>query len=110
MKQQITSLEQLRNLPVENNEKDGGNFVSGFVIGGLMAAASVFLFSTKKGERTMERLQMLWKRFQHDAGGEVGHIGQELKQSQRPLLQSLGEIMGHVADDLGKEKKRKRKI
>lgn len=53
-------------LPVESTDhgKGGGNFAAGLFVGGLAAAAGMFLFGTKKGAKVTQDLKKHWQKLE----------------------------------------------
>lgn len=65
-----------------NNNKSGGNFFSGFLLGALVGAAIVFLFGTKKGKR-------LLKAISEEGAGNISNLLEKVERSV-----DLDEISG----------------
>jgi gas vesicle protein len=83
-------------------------FLPGLVFGAFAGIAGMFLFSTKKGQKTLEHMKKTWKKVEPQVEKELETAGQKLDKSGKPVLQALGEIVQYVAEGLGKTTKKKK--
>jgi len=51
--------------------KGGGNFAAGLFVGGIAAAAGMFLFGTKKGAKVTEDLKKHWQKLEMSLSQEI---------------------------------------
>ncbi len=91
-----------------NNEQDtdngGGSFVTGIVLGTLVGVAGMFMFGTKKGKKTVARVQKKWQEFEPALEQGIEQTQDGLKKSKRPFFQAVSEIVDYVADHLETQK------
>ena len=55
----------------DQKQQHGGHFAAGLFLGGLAAAAGVFLFGTKKGEKVTKDLKKNWGKLQQNLAQEI---------------------------------------
>lgn len=82
------------------------SFLPGLVFGAFAGVAGMFLFGTKKGQKTVERMKQTWKKVEPQVEKELEAAGHKLEKSGKPTLQALGEIVEYVAEGLGKTSSR----
>ena len=92
----------------ESTHHDAG-FLPGLVFGAFAGVAGMFLFGTKKGLKTVDRIKKTWKKVEPQVEKELEAAGHKLEKSGKPTLQALGEIVEYVAEGLGKTTRIKRK-
>lgn len=63
MSNELSNEQGLSKEPSEQN-KGGGNFAAGLFVGGLAAAAGMFLFGTKKGAKVTQDLKKHWQKME----------------------------------------------
>lgn len=88
----------------EPQEQEGGSFTAGLVLGTLVGVAGMFLFGTKKGQKTMAQLQKRWEKLQPSVQDGLVQTEESLKKSKKPFFQAIGEIVEYVADHLESQK------
>ncbi|MBF8249570.1 MAG: hypothetical protein HW400_171 [Candidatus Levybacteria bacterium] len=59
---------------MENNNKSGNNFFSGFLLGALLGAAIVLLFVTKKGKKILKAIS-------EEGEGKISNILNKIESS-----------------------------
>ncbi len=86
-----------------------GGFLSGLVFGAFAGIAGMFLFGTKKGQKTMSQMKKVWTKVEPQVESELEKAGHKLVKTDKPVLQALGEVVQYVAEKLeegqGKRKK-----
>ena len=92
--------------PVEPHDN---GFLPGLVFGTFAGIAGMFLFGTKKGQKTVERMKKTWKKVEPEVELELEKAGHKLEKTNKPVLQALGEIAQYVAEKLDEGKGKKRK-
>ncbi|KKS31744.1 MAG: hypothetical protein UU93_C0014G0006 [Candidatus Amesbacteria bacterium GW2011_GWA2_42_12] len=93
----------------ESAHHDAG-FLPGLIFGAFAGVAGMFLFGTKKGQKTVERMKKTWKKVEPQVEKELEMAGHKLEKTGKPTLQALGEIVEYVVEGLGKDSsKRKHK-
>src|SRR3989344_1313464 len=85
---------------MQTQEKDSGGFGAGIVLGALTGAVGMFLFGTKKGEKTLHKLKQKWESIKPKIEAELEQEGHVLEKSKKPFSQAVGEIVDYVADSL----------
>lgn len=84
-------------------------FLPGLVFGAFAGIAGMFLFGTKKGQKTVLNMKKTWAKVEPQVEKELELAGHKLEKSKKPILQAIGEIVEYVAEGLGKTTKTKRK-
>jgi len=56
--------QQLSKLQKSSEQPEGGHFVTGFVVGGLVGALGYFMLGTKKGHKKLGELQKEWEKYE----------------------------------------------
>lgn len=79
-----------------------GGFLPGLVFGTFAGVAGMFLFGTKKGQKTVLNMKKTWARVEPQVEKELEVAGHKLEKSKKPILQAIGEIVEYVAEGLGK--------
>ncbi len=82
------------------SEKEGGSFSAGLVLGAIAGVSGMFLFGTKKGNKTLEKLKLHWEKMQPKIEAELEERGHQLERSKKPFLQAIREIVDYVAETL----------
>ncbi len=77
-------------------------FLPGLVFGAFAGIAGMFLFGTKKGQKTVLNMKKTWAKVEPQVEKELEVAGHKLEKSKKPMLQALGEIVEYVAEGLGK--------
>ena len=77
------------------NEKDCGNFLKGFVIGGILGALAGIFFAPKSGKELRSDLK--------EKGSEVLKDGKEIYADARTRAKEIIEEAKHQAKELKKE-------
>ncbi|HKY73888.1 MAG TPA: hypothetical protein VJ246_01090 [Patescibacteria group bacterium] len=91
----------MNNTDLEVQEKhEGGSFFSGLMFGAFAGIAGMFLFGTKKGQKTVVQAKKAWSKIEPQVEQELVQTGHRLQKSPKPFLQAFGEIIGYVADKL----------
>jgi len=95
--------------PVSPESQHDGGFFSGLVFGAFAGIAGMFLFGTKKGQKTVMLLKKKWEKVEPQVEEELEKAGHKLTKTDKPVLQALGEVIQYVAEKLeeGQGKKRK---
>lgn len=83
----------------DQGEHDGG-FLPGLVFGTFAGIAGMFLFGTKKGQKTVEHMKKTWTKVEPQVEVELEQAGHKLVKSNKPMLQALGEVIQYVAEKL----------
>ena len=91
----------LKLIASEPARHDAG-FLPGLVFGAFAGIAGMFLFGTKKGQKTVLRMKKTWAKVEPQVEKELEVAGHKLEKSKKPILQALGEIVEYVAEGLGK--------
>ena len=77
-------------------------FLPGLVFGAFAGVAGVFLFGTKKGQKTVLNMKKTWAKVEPQVEQELEVAGHKLGKSKKPILQALGDIVDYVAEGLWK--------
>jgi gas vesicle protein len=89
-------------------DENSGGFLAGLMFGAMAGIAGMFLFTTKKGQKTVMRVKKIWEKIEPQVETELTKAGHKLDKSKKPLLQGLGEIVEYVVEKLDKPTKGKR--
>ncbi|MBI5151639.1 MAG: hypothetical protein HZA34_03635 [Candidatus Pacebacteria bacterium] len=91
-------------------EPHDNGFLPGLVFGAFAGIAGMFLFGTKKGQKTVEQMKKTWRKMKPEVEEELEKAGHKMEKTNRPVLQALGEIAQYVAEKLddGRGKKGKK--
>ena len=79
---------------VPEHEKDGGSFLTGFVLGSVVGVAGLFLFGTKKGNVVLHSLEKEWNEAKTHIKEELGEAFEE---------SSFRDVVKHVVSDVEAE-------
>ena len=96
--------------PIRTNEpQHEGGFLPGLMFGTFAGIAGMFLFGTKKGQKTVGQMKKVWTKIEPQVESELEKAGHKLVKTDKPVLQALGEVIQYVAEKLeeGQGKKRK---
>lgn len=75
---------------MENNNKSGNNFFSGFLLGALIGAAIALLFTTKKGKKILKAIS-------EEGEGKISSILNKLEDSVDLEDESLEDAETEIA-------------
>lgn len=89
--------------PVEPHDN---GFLPGLVFGTFAGIAGMFLFGTKKGQKTVEQMKKTWRKVEPEVEKELEKAGHKLEKTGKPLLQGLEEIILHIVEGLEKDKQK----
>jgi gas vesicle protein len=79
---------------MENNNKSGGNFLSGFLIGIIIGAGVVFLLATKRGKKILKAIS-------EEGSENISNILDKIDKSVDMSDESLEESSGEITEDKG---------